>query len=107
MVPFFSRSLHPGMWSAEIQCASEVARMTHPNRGWILPRRRSLVIPFFELWTNLYFTFRRYLDCVKLLHGLFFRLPLAKWKHHSSEEMFRLPKDLKPNAKCVRIILCL
>ncbi|GBO15648.1 hypothetical protein AVEN_173520-1, partial [Araneus ventricosus] len=34
-------SLHPGMWTAEIHCASEVARMTRPNRGWILPRRRS------------------------------------------------------------------
>ncbi|GBO03623.1 hypothetical protein AVEN_222454-1 [Araneus ventricosus] len=53
---FFSRSLHPGMWSAEIHCASEAARMTCPNRGWILPRRRSLVVPFFELWINLYFT---------------------------------------------------
>ncbi|GBM00200.1 hypothetical protein AVEN_267440-1, partial [Araneus ventricosus] len=49
-------SLYPGTWTAEIHCASEAARMTRPNRGWILPRRRSLVMPFFKLWTNLYFT---------------------------------------------------
>ncbi|GBM02340.1 hypothetical protein AVEN_138455-1 [Araneus ventricosus] len=51
---FFSRSLHHGIWTAEINCA--VARIIRPDRRQNIPRRRSLVVPFFELWTNLYFT---------------------------------------------------
>ncbi|GBN14518.1 hypothetical protein AVEN_161485-1 [Araneus ventricosus] len=53
---FFSRPLHHGIWTAEINCASEEDRITRPDRRQNLPRRRSLVKPFFELWTNLYFT---------------------------------------------------
>ncbi|GBM49835.1 hypothetical protein AVEN_191238-1 [Araneus ventricosus] len=48
--------LHPGNWTSEIHCVSKVARMTRPNRGRMLPRRLSFVIPFFKLWSNLYFT---------------------------------------------------
>ncbi|GBM93241.1 hypothetical protein AVEN_107317-1 [Araneus ventricosus] len=44
------------MWTAEIQCTSDVSRMTRLNKGWILPRSRSLAVSFFELWNNLYFT---------------------------------------------------
>ncbi|GBL89713.1 hypothetical protein AVEN_104658-1 [Araneus ventricosus] len=45
-----------------------------------------------------------YLDCVKSLHGLFFRLPRAKQNAHCPEETLRLPKGLKPHSNCVRII---